>query len=52
MKILDEALSFVKQSGTIYLAKELVKVRASDCLSQIRKCVLEVAAELDPSELK
>ncbi len=50
--MLDEAISFVKQTGTTYLAKELVKVRATDCLVQIRKCILEMAADLEPFELK
>jgi hypothetical protein len=50
--MLDDALKFVKESGTEYLAKELVKVRATDCMPQIRKSVLEMAGELEPAELK
>lgn len=50
--MLDAALKFVREQGTEYLAKELVKVRASDCMLQIRKSVLEMASDLESTELK
>ena len=42
----------MQESGLEYLSKELVKLRASDSLLQIRKCVVEMAADLEPNELK
>ena len=38
--------------GSEYLAKELIKVRATDCMPQIRKAVLDMLTDLEPSELK
>jgi hypothetical protein len=49
---LNKAIGFVQESGLEYLSKELIKLRATDSLLQIRKCVVEMAADLEPNELK
>ena len=47
IKVLDEAIKYVKEQVE-YLAKELVKIRATDCMPQIRRLVIEMVSELEP----
>lgn len=47
LKVLDEAIKYVREQLE-YTGKELVKIRASDCMPQIRRLVVEIVSELDP----
>ena len=51
MRVLQSAIDFTKDQATL-IGKDLVRVRASDAISIIRKCVFEQIAELDASEFK
>ncbi len=47
----DNAIEFVYDKCCNSLVKDLVKIRAGDSIVQIRKLVIEMVGELDPSEL-
>jgi hypothetical protein len=48
----ENAIEFVADKACNSLVKDLIKIRASDSTVQIRKLVLEMVGELDPSELQ
>ena len=52
VETIDKALDYVLQENAGLLAKELVKERANDFQSFVRKCVFEQIQEFGANELK
>jgi len=48
----ENAIEFVTEKACSPLVKDLIKVRVGDSIFQIRKLVIEMVGELDPTELQ
>ncbi len=48
----ENAIEYVTEKACNSLVKDLIKIRAGDSVFQIRKLVIEMVGELDPTELQ
>lgn len=51
LQMCENAIEYVTEKACSPLVKDLIKIRAGDSIFQIRKLVIEMVGELDPTEL-
>jgi hypothetical protein len=52
LQMCENAIEYVTEKACSPLVKDLIKIRAGDSIFQIRKLVIEMVGELDPTELQ